>query len=404
MSTFSGLVGAIIEAWGELRVHRLRVLLSLVGVAVAVAALTSVVAVGAMVQQAMTETWERQSGRPATLYTSVYSNEGLPIDTVKAAATFDQIVDRYKINWAGSVINSGIGVQLRDGVSYIGLIAIDPDFGTMHRVQLTAGRWFSEADGKRLAPALIVNQKFYERLGSPSLDSHPTVMVLGEQKTTAVIIGVFPSSEFEDSAAYILNSAWVELIPPLEAQISPPQWEFWVPPELADQLATLIQRDMSGAMGAGVSVDVSRQDYQSWQQEDPLGPMKMLVTGVAILVLLLGALGLVNISMVTVRQRIREIGIRRSFGATSGRVFFAVMLESVVASFVAGVVGVAVAILVVENPAVQEVVAQGLTDMPPFPMEAALIGLAAATGVGALAGLLPAVVAVRVKVIDAIRY
>ncbi len=404
MSTISGLVGAIVEAWGELRVHRLRILLSLIGVAVAVAALTSVVGIGAMVQQAMTETWERQSGRPATLYASVYSEQGLPVDTVKAAAAFDQIVDRYSIDWAGSVINSGIGVQFLDGMSYVGLTAIDPDFGTMHRVRLTEGQWFTDADEKRLAPALVVNQKFYERLGSPSLASHPTVTMLGEQKTTAVIIGVFPSSEFDDSYAYILNAAFVKMMPPTDAQNSPPQWEFWVPPELSDQLVTLIKRDLGGALGKGYTVDVNRQDYQSWDQGDPLGPIKMLVTGVAILVLLLGALGLVNISMVTVRQRIREIGIRRSFGATSGRVFFAVMLESVVASFVAGVVGVAIAIVLVENPTVQGFVAQGLTDMPPFPMEAALLGLAAATSVGAIAGLLPALVAVRVKVIDAIRY
>ena len=45
-------------------------------------------------------------------------------------------------------------------------------------------------------------------------------------------------------------------------------------------------------------------------------------------VILLGALGLVNIALVTVKQRVREIGIRRSFGATAGRVFFAVMMES----------------------------------------------------------------------------
>ena len=41
---------------------------------------------------------------------------------------------------------------------------------------------------------------------------------------------------------------------------------------------------------------------------------------------------------------------------------------------------------------------------PPFPLSAALLGMACATGVGALAGLIPATVAVRVKVIDAIRY
>ena len=129
-----------------------------------------------------------------------------------------------------------------------------------------------------------------------------------------------------------------------------------------------------------------------------------MVAAVAVLVLLLGALGLVNISLVTVRQRIREIGIRRSFGATAGRVFFAVMMESVVATVAAGVIGVFLAVLIVTSPLVTDLIGQGITDLPAFPIEAALVGLGAATLVGALAGLLPAIVAVRVKVIDAIRY
>lgn len=62
--------------------------------------------------------------------------------------------------------------------------------------------------------------------------------------------------------------------------------------------------------------------------------------------LLLGALGLVNIAMVTVMQRIREISIRRSFEATAGRVFFAVTLESVVATIAAGIVPALVAVRV----------------------------------------------------------
>ena len=45
-----------------------------------------------------------------------------------------------------------------------------------------------------------------------------------------------------------------------------------------------------------------------------------------------------------------------------------------------------------------------VSDFPPFPVDAAITGLIAATAVGALAGLLPALVAVRVRVIDAIRY
>lgn len=404
MRMISGFVGAVAEAWAELRIHRTRVLLSLVGVAVAVAALTSVVGLGSIVQQATTETYERQSGRPATLYVSAYSEQGEPPVAADVRAAFDQVVDRYRITWAGAVNYAGMTVQFRDGASFVNTIAVDPDYGTMHRVRVADGYWFLPSDENRLAPALVVNQKFYERIGSPDLRTHPTVTILGDDDAIGVIVGVVPAAEYEDLSMYLLNSAYLRMVSPLVAAQSQPQYELWVPPELSDQLTELIRRDVAGALGEGMTVDVSRQDYAAWGGEDPLLPIKLLVTGVAVLVLLLGALGLVNISLVTVRQRIREIGIRRSFGATAGRVFFAVMMESVVASVAAGVVGVLVAILIVQNPWVQGMLAEGLMDVPPFPIGAAFVGLGAATFVGALAGLLPALVAVRVKVIDAIRY
>ncbi|MFT2520939.1 hypothetical protein ACMWQB_32665, partial [Escherichia coli] len=62
MRAVSSFVGSLLEAWQEVRVHRTRVLLSLIGVAVAVCSLTTVVALGAIVQQANQEMSERQTG------------------------------------------------------------------------------------------------------------------------------------------------------------------------------------------------------------------------------------------------------------------------------------------------------------------------------------------------------
>ena len=62
-----------------------------------------------------------------------------------------------------------------------------------------------------------------------------------------------------------------------------------------------------------------------------------------------------------------------------------------------------VAVALVKNPWITEWLDGYLQDVPAFPVEAALIGFLAAVAVGALAGLLPALVAVRVKVIDALR-
>ena len=118
----------------------------------------------------------------------------------------------------------------------------------------------------------------------------------------------------------------------------------------------------------------------------------------------LGILSLLNITLVTIRYRVREIGIRRSFGATGSRVFFGVLMESIVATTIAGIVGVMGAIILVKNPWLESAIGQGMTEFPPFPISAALIGLGAAILAGAIAGAVPALIAVRVKVIDAIRF
>jgi putative ABC transport system permease protein len=403
----SGLVGAVVEAWDELRIHKTRVLLSLIGVGVAVCALTSVVGIGAIAQQAQIEQLERGSGRPATLMLGSPFNpetgEQGPANILTTAAK--SVIERYRITYAGAVGGVQLNVQFLDGVSETYGQSVDPDYGVMHRVQLEQGRWFTDRDELRLAPAIIVSDAFYQRLGAPDLRTHPTVTLLGQDSTTAVVIGVLPPNPFDSSLTmFILNSAYAQLSTPEMLANSWPQYEFWVPPELAPELTELIQRDVASAFGEDWQVDVTRNDYLAWEGGDPLGPIRLVLAGISILILLLGALGLVNISLVTVRQRIREIGIRRSFGATAPRVFFAVMMESVVATVVAGFAGVVLAVAIVQNPWVRDFVASGLSDVPPFPLEAAILGLVVSAGVGALAGLLPALVAVRVKVIDAIRY
>ncbi|MCS5715685.1 ABC transporter permease [Herbiconiux sp. CPCC 205716] len=412
----TGLLGAVLEAWQELRIHRTRVLLSLIGVAVAVASLTTVVALGGILQQTTAEQSERQSGRPATLYVSAYGADGGQVDAEALQSAWVETVARYGIDYASRVVNAGVAVDSPNGVLSVGTQAVDQPYGEMHRVRISEGSWFTPVDAEQLAPRVIVNSVFWERLGRPALDGHPLLSLGGHGgtgATTAVIVGVYPSAEWETEPAMFMLADQLAAFQQADAGAgaavdpfagSSVQYELWVPTGDWEALAAAVKRDLAAAVGDGATVDVMRQDAAQYG-DDPFLVTQMIVGGIALLVLLLGALGLVNIALVTVKQRVREIGIRRSFGATAGRVFFAVMMESVVATVAAGAVGVAAAILVVQSPMVHDLVGQGLvTDFPPFPVDAAVLGLVAASAVGALAGILPALVAVRVKVIDAIRY
>ncbi|MFZ3453074.1 ABC transporter permease [Arthrobacter sp. 7Tela_A1] len=400
--SLSGMTAALVEAWTELRIHKARVLLALVGVALSVAALTAVVALADMARAAMAQGSEAQSGRPATLSVSAYPNDGSPADVMALRDAYDATVERYAVSHASLYLPTVLPFQFPDGVAQTETVVVDADFGTMRRVNLSSGSWFTEADSSRLAPAVIINEAFHARLGYPDLAADPVVEIWNGKPVNAVITGVRVNSwDEEPAAAYMLTDAYDRLGAAESLMGAVPMLELWVPEEIAEPLQHAITADLT-AQFPGMQPNVYRSDYAAWG--DPYAVMTLVVGGIAGMVMLLGAVGLLNISMVTVRHRVREIGIRRSFGATSGRIFFGVLLESVVATFAAGVVGVMAAVAVVKLPIVQEQIAFGVTELPPFPVTAAILGLAAATAVGTLAGLIPALVAVRVKVIDAIRY
>ena len=396
---FSGIVGSVVEAWAELRIHKTRVLLALIGVALSVAALTTVVGLGNMVRESMAQSEEALSGRPATITFGVYStSDGSSPDSEAATLAYREAAQRYAVEYASATSSGQVPLQLPQGVRKTQVMVVDPAYRVMRRVPMVEGAWFAAADSERLAPAVVINEALYTSIGRPDLAVDPVLSVSGGQPMDIVIVGVtreqYPG---EEPAAIMLSGAFDRLGLPSDF----PRLEMWVPEEDSDALTAAVSADLQ-ARFPEFQVDAYRSDYAAWG--DPFGGLQWAIAGVAGLVMLLGAVGLLNISMVTVRYRVREIGIRRSFGATSGRIFFGVMLESVVATFVAGILGVMAAIAVVKLPVVQRTVASGLSELPPFPLEAALIGLGAATAVGALAGIIPAMVAVRVKVIDAIRY
>ncbi|MFD6447311.1 ABC transporter permease [Promicromonospora sp. NPDC060204] len=393
----TGVVGAIVEAWDELRIHRVRVLLALIGVACAVTAITGITAAVTMFGQAMQEQNERMSGRDTTLEGWSMGPSEAGMTAAEVDAVVDAVTERHKISYHSVRATADLAVRGGDAGTYVDWSAVDVDSGIITRQDLEAGRWFTESDAERLAPVLVVNQAFLDAYadGAP-VTTHPKVVLDGESPVAATVIGVVPVQwNDEGPRAMMLFDQAVRWFPD---RVLADSYRFWVPPELADQFAEVLPRDLAAA---GVPFDVQKPMVDAVVIDSVL---QYLVLGVGGFALLLGGLGLLNIALVTVRYRIREIGIRRSFGATSGRVFFGVLMESVVATTVAGVVGVVIAVAVIKNIPIDRIFGRPLDDLPGFPFDAALVGMACAVGIGALAGLIPAIYAVRVKVIDAIRY
>lgn len=402
------LVGALTDAWAELRAHRLRVLLSLLGIGIAVAALTAVVAFGEYQKQLMAEQSDRYGGRIATISMNVSSNDGSPVDWAAIDAHVAQVSERYSFSRTARVVDGSITapVQLPDGVTPIATRLIDPDYPVIHRLTVAEGRWLRASDTQLLAPPVVISAPLWESLGSPPLTTHPTLTMTGELAGTYPIVGVTPREGVWDTNNKIdmLYDSYVARAGSLPAEAYVNR-EFWVPPAMVDELGPVLAMDLRAGLGEGLTLSLNRSDWGSQGgYADSILVFQLVSGAIAGIVLLLGALSLVNVQLIAMRQRIREIGVRRSFGATSGRVFAAVLLENLVATTVAGIVGIVLVVIVMRSEWVTSAMFSGLQDVPPFPFGAALAGLISAVVVGAAAGIIPALVALRVKVIDAIRF
>jgi hypothetical protein len=404
----TGLLGTLAEAWDEVRVHKPRVLLSLVGVFLAVFAMTTVTALGLMVAQVQQEMGERAGGRAATVAVNAWDpNTGMSPDAEEWDAAVADLVERYGITAAAHIAFEETRFRMPGGTMAVQTRRVSPNYGPLHRVEPLEGRWLLESDRENLSPAIVVNEAFMAALGVPDLSTRPTVVIGGPDPVRATIVGVVREGYGEELSVYRVDRSggtWGETVDPAGAMFGGPRTlELWVPPDQAEEVMETVRHDLALELD-GVQVDAFRADPQG--AEDTIALLRLAIRGAGTVVLILGGLGVLNIGLVTVRQRIREIGVRRSFGATSGRIFAAVMLESVCATAMAGLFAVGAAIVLVRNLPLERLLNQGIpiADLPGFPVAAAVEGMVAATAVGALAGLLPAIIAVRAKVIDAIRF
>jgi putative ABC transport system permease protein len=400
--------GALADAWAELRVHKLRVLLSLIGIAVAVGALTAVVALGELQRQVAAEQSDRFGGRIATIMVGAYREDGAPMNWDAMDARFDRVAERYNFSRTSRIVDGAVTVpvQLPEGVTSLPARLVDPDYAAIHRLALLEGRWFVEGDTELLAPPVVISEGLWDTIGRKPIAQHPTLTMTGDLAGTYQVVGVTPRDGPWDAAPRVdlLYDTYRERLEAIPSDISVMR-EIWVPVEIVGELGPVLAMDLRAGADPGLTITVNRTDWGAQAGFADSALVFQLVTGaIAGIVLLLGALSLINIQLVAMRQRIREIGVRRSFGATSGRIFTSVFLENVVATTIAGAVGIVLVVLVMRSDWVIEMMFPGIQDVPPFPFSAAVTGLIASVVVGAIAGLIPALVALRVKVIDAIRF
>jgi ABC-type antimicrobial peptide transport system permease subunit len=147
-----------------------------------------------------------------------------------------------------------------------------------------------------------------------------------------------------------------------------------------------------------------QEDFSVLRQEETLAisdgvfdQLTMFVTGVAIIALLVGGIGIMNIMFASVSERTREIGIRKAVGATNKQIMNQFITEAVVLSVSGGVFGVITAFIIL-------VIVRSTTSLEPtLVLSAVAIALGISIAIGIVSGILPALKASRKDPIDALR-
>lgn len=135
---------------------------------------------------------------------------------------------------------------------------------------------------------------------------------------------------------------------------------------------------------------------ETMQQQTQL--LSILLAGIASISLLVGGIGIMNIMLVSVTERTREIGLRKAIGAKRESILSQFLLESVVMCSVGGIIGIALGVATVY------LISGGLKVPPIVNPRAIFLAFGFSAGVGLFFGLYPAMRASRLQPIEALRY
>ncbi|MEW6352173.1 MAG: ABC transporter permease [Thermodesulfobacteriota bacterium] len=280
------------------------------------------------------------------------------------------------------------------------------DYFAIREWPIGYGRVFSADEERRAAKVCVVGTTVAENLMG---NAYPVGKTLRIQNVPFRIIGVLtskgqsPRGDDQDDSVYVpLKTSQYRLFgTPFLGEVGAilvQAKEVALIPEAEKEMDRLLTQRHKIARGAEKDFTVRNLTEILKTAEQTLKVMTMLLGSIAAVSLVVGGIGIMNIMLVSVTERTREIGIRMAVGARSAAILFQFLIEAVVLSVLGGAIGIAL------GTAGAFIFAHASGWPAIISVASAVLAIVFSAGVGIFFGFYPAFKASRLHPIEALRY
>ncbi len=336
----TGLREALKTAWRGMRINRSRTILTLLGIVIGVASVIVMLAIGEGTKQQVVA--QMGAMGPNMMYIASRSpDDGGPVGVI-TLDDFDAILALPQVIRVMPVLRDPALARYGNESMTLEVLGVSESLPDMHRWPVEIGRFFTATENSQIAPVAVLGADVYDRL---FLDGRNP---LGRQ--------------------VLLNGAPFEVIGVMQRKgadsgNNKPDEQFFVPHETGMVRVFPQLRDESYGVIEAVSSDLvyvtqakieellykrhGRQDFRVYNsaarlqaEAETRNTMTMMLSLIAAVSLLVGGIGVMNVMLMTVRERTKEIGIRVATGARQRDILRQFLTEAMLVTISGGIVGV----------------------------------------------------------------
>ncbi len=398
-------------AWVGVLTHKLRSFLTMLGIVIGVGAVIALMSIGRGAEADIISRIESLGSdliiiRPgATVFGGVRSTAGSATTlTLEDAAAISEQVP-YVASVAPSYSRS---LQLVVGAQNMNaqVTGVTPEYQWAYNLQTTAGAFVSEYDYQRGAKVAVLGSNVKETLfegadpvGQQIRMGDNIVRVIGVLESKGAMMGssddaiLIPLTALQQMVAQPRTSQGERVVSSIALTVTDQEQASYVVAETTTLLRSRHQ------LGPGIDDDftiTSLEEIASAMSE-MISTMTLLLGAIAAISLLVGGIGVMNIMLVSVLERTREIGIRKALGARERDIWGQFLIEAVFLTFTGGIIGVIlgwVVSLVVDRMGLMTTVVTA---------DIVILAVSVSVGIGLFFGFYPAWNASRLNPIDALR-